>query len=84
MGFPEAETYTGESLMFEECDILVPCAVEKSITADNAPKIKAKIISEGANGPTTPEVSKFQRDFFLLKSTTLYYTKLKIYYVFFY
>lgn len=52
-GFPGAEEYTGGSLLEEECDILIPCAVEKVLTKINAPNIKAKIIAEGANGPTT-------------------------------
>jgi len=41
-------------LIEQECDILGACAKEKVITADNAGKIKAKVISEGANGPVTP------------------------------
>ncbi|MEX2272236.1 MAG: Glu/Leu/Phe/Val dehydrogenase [Vicinamibacterales bacterium] len=41
-----------------ECDILIPAALENVITGENAPRLKAKIVLEGANGPTTPEGEK--------------------------
>lgn len=44
VGFPGAKKYEGESLMFEECDIFIPAAVEKVITSANADKIKARVI----------------------------------------
>ena len=55
LGFPGAKQYTGESLLEEQCDILCPCAVHDVIHSGNAHKIQAKIIAEGANGPTTTE-----------------------------
>ncbi|KAK2174181.1 hypothetical protein NP493_819g01029 [Ridgeia piscesae] len=57
-GYPHAEEYKGESMFFEDCDILVPAAVEQSITKSIAPRVKAKIIAEGANGPTTMAADK--------------------------
>ena len=52
-GFPNAKSISNEKLIEQTCDILVPAALENVITEKNADKIKAKIIAEGANGPTT-------------------------------
>lgn len=51
-------TITNEELLELECDILVPAAIENQITADNAHNIKANIVVEAANGPTTAEATK--------------------------
>ncbi len=58
IGFDGSENITNEELLELECDILIPAALENVITKDNADNIRAKIISEGANGPTTPEADK--------------------------
>ncbi|XP_032551442.1 glutamate dehydrogenase 1, mitochondrial [Chiroxiphia lanceolata] len=57
MGFPKAKPLEG-SILETDCDILIPAASEKQLTKANAHKVKAKIIAEGANGPTTPEADK--------------------------
>jgi glutamate dehydrogenase (NAD(P)+) len=55
-GFPGAESVPlDDSIITREADILCPCACEKTISADNAKDIKAKVIAEGANGPITPK-----------------------------
>lgn len=51
-------TESKEDLLKAECDILMPCATQKVITSENADEIKAKLILEGANGPTTPAGEK--------------------------
>jgi len=55
IGFPGSRECNNEELLTGDCDILVPAALESQITAQNAAAIKASIIVEGANGPTTPE-----------------------------
>ena len=53
-GFPGSKELTIEEFYALDCDIFAPCALENAITKENADKIKATIIVEGANGPTTP------------------------------
>ena len=52
------KTISNKELLELDCDILVPAAIENQITAENAPNIKAKIVVEAANGPTTAEATK--------------------------
>jgi len=54
-GFTGATEIKGEELLISKCDVLVPAALQNVITEANAPHIQAKLIVEGANGPTTPE-----------------------------
>lgn len=62
VGFPRTERISNEDLLELECDILIPAALEKQITEKNASRIKAKIIGEDANGPTTPEADAILRE----------------------
>jgi glutamate dehydrogenase (NAD(P)+) len=54
-GFPGGEPLTNEELLALDVDVLVPAALENQLTEDNAGAVRAKIVVEGANGPTTPE-----------------------------
>jgi glutamate dehydrogenase/leucine dehydrogenase len=58
VGFPGADALKPEELLAMECEILVPAALENSITAENAHTIHARIVSEAANGPVTPEADR--------------------------
>src|SRR5207248_481644 len=53
--FPGTEPITNEQLLVTPCDILVPAALERQITAANAARIQCRILAEAANGPTTPD-----------------------------
>ena len=60
--FPGATTSTERSAALEmDCDVLIPAALENQLTAENAPDIRARIVLEGANGPTTPEADAILR-----------------------
>ena len=61
-GFAGADPITNEELVTCDCDVLVPAAMENTITADLAPHIRARIVCEGANGPTTPQADEILRD----------------------
>lgn len=54
-GFAKAEVIASDAFWDVDCDILIPAALEQQITAANAGRIKARLVIEGANGPTTPE-----------------------------
>ncbi len=62
VGFPQSDALTSEESLEVVCDILIPAALENQITERNATRIRAKLIAEVANGPTTPGADKILQD----------------------
>jgi glutamate dehydrogenase (NAD(P)+) len=62
VGFPGADEVTNREILEVDCDILVPAALENQITKHNAANVKARIVAEAANGPTTPEADAILHD----------------------
>jgi len=62
VGFPGSDDVSNQEILEIDCDILVPAALENQITKHNAPRIKARIVAEAANGPTTPEADVILND----------------------
>ncbi len=62
-GFPDAEYVAdGSAVLEHDCDILIPAALESQITSENAPRIRARVIAEAANGPVTAEADHVLRE----------------------
>jgi len=62
VGYPQADAMSNEDLLVADCEILIPAALEGQITEDNAADIKAWLIAEAANGPTTPGADDILHD----------------------
>jgi glutamate dehydrogenase (NAD(P)+) len=62
VGFSGADALTNEQLLALDVDILIPAALENQITLGNAPAVRAKVVVEGANGPTEPEAHRHLHD----------------------
>ena len=67
-GFPGSIDISNSQVLEIECDVLIPAALENQITARNASRIRAKIVAEAANGPTTPDADEelFRRGVFMI------------------
>ncbi len=61
-GFPNTDGIGNDELLACDCDVLIPAAMENTLDSKAAPHVKARIVVEGANGPTTPEADAMLRD----------------------
>jgi len=61
-GYPEGDRLTNRELLELKCDVLAPCALQNQVTAENANRIRCRILAEGANGPTTLEADDVLAD----------------------
>jgi glutamate dehydrogenase (NAD(P)+) len=60
--YPSGEALSNDELLTCDCDVLIPAAMENTLTEETAPNIKAHTVVEAANGPTTPEADEILRD----------------------
>lgn len=60
-GFPGGDAISNEDLLIQPCEVLIPAAMDRQITAENAGKLQCRILAEGANGPTTVEADAILR-----------------------
>jgi glutamate dehydrogenase/leucine dehydrogenase len=68
VGMPGTIPISSAAILELDCDILIPAALENQITQENAPRVRAKIVAEGANGPVTPGADRilFEKKVFLI------------------
>ncbi|MFQ5933369.1 MAG: Glu/Leu/Phe/Val dehydrogenase [Dehalococcoidia bacterium] len=59
---PDCDQITGKELLELPCDILMLAAIQGQVTGENAPRVRAKVVVEGANGPTTPDADRILED----------------------
>src|SRR5262249_48266014 len=62
VGYEGADTVTNAEVLEIDCDLLIPTALQRQLTDENADRVKAEIVVEGANGPTTPAADEIFRD----------------------